>query len=350
MLRIAHVNLARGFRGGERQTRLLIEALAELGLRQILVARADSPLQQMLRNVPRLGFYPLTKPYWKHIPGLRRLDVDLLHAHEAKAAQWALLNYWYNRTPYVITRRMDRAPRDFSFTRAVYREAAAVAALSTAIRDSVQRFVPGRQVAIIPSMYASLAADNRRVAELRARYAGRFVIGHVGALVDRHKGQSVLIRAAQLLRAKYPQFIFLLIGDGPDRESLQGMAATDSNIEFVGFTEDVGSWLEVFDLFAFPSREEGLGSTLLDVMQHKKPIVASAVGGIPDVVRDRHSGLLVPAGDAERLAQAIERLYLDGALRDKCVAGGLEQLERYSPRHIGGCYHSLYQSVLNPVV
>jgi glycosyltransferase involved in cell wall biosynthesis len=131
---------------------------------------------------------------------------------------------------------------------------------------------------------------------------------------------------------------------------LERLAGANSNIEFIGFAADIGSWIEVFDLFAFPSREEGLGSTLLDVMQHRKPIVASAAGGIPDVVRDGHSGLLVTAGDAGQLAAAIERLYLDAALRDKCVAGGVEQLEAYSPPYIARCYHSLYESILNSVV
>lgn len=347
---ICHVNLARGFRGGERQTQLLICALSELGLRQLLVTRSDSPLRQKLRDVPNLDFYSLTKPYWKHIPALRKLRPDLVHAHEAKAAQWALLNRCFNRTPYVITRRMDRMPRNSSFTRAVYRKAAAVAGLSAAVRENVQRLVPGKNVTIIPSMYASLPADSRRAAELRGKYRGRFLVGHIGALVDRHKGQSVLIRAAQLLRNKYPEFMFLLVGEGEDRAVLQRMAGANPNIEFVGFAEDIGTWIEIFDLFAFPSREEGLGSTLLDVMQHGKPIVASAVGGIPDVVQDRHSGLLVPPGDAEKLAAAIEQLYLDAVLREQCVAGGLERLERYSPRRIAGCYHSLYQSVLNSIV
>lgn len=349
-MRITHVNLARGFRGGERQTQLLISALSELGVEQSLVARRDSPLLAKLAGVPRLELCPVGKPYWGHIPRLHRMRADLVHAHEARAAQWALLNHWHNRTPYVITRRIDRVPRNLSFTRAVYRNAAAVAGLSIAIRNSVQRLAPGKPVEIIPSMYASLPADPKRVAELRERYRGCFIVGHIGALVDPHKGQSVLIAAANLLRDKYPGFTFLLVGDGEDRAYLQRLAAPNPNIQFIGFVQDVGSWIEVFDMFVFPSLEEGLGSTLLDVMQHEKPIVASAVGGILDVVRDGYSGVLVPAGDVQQLADAIERMYLDSGLREKCVAGGLEQLERYSPRRIAGCYHKLYQSVLNSSV
>jgi glycosyltransferase involved in cell wall biosynthesis len=347
---VLHVNLARGFRGGERQTQLLIEALSGLGLGQLLAARHDSPLLTRLAGVPGLELYPMTKPYWRHIPRLRAKRADLVHAHEARAAQWALLNHWHNRTPYVMTRRIDRMSRNFSFTRAVYRNAAAVVGLSAAIRTSVQQFSPGKAVTIIPSMFASLPVDTRRVEELRARYRGRFIVGHIGALVDPHKGQSVLIAAAKLLQERYPEIIFLLVGDGEDRVYLQRLAASNPGVVFIGFVEDVGNWIAIFDMFVFPSLEEGLGSTLLDVMQHRKPIVASAVGGILDVVSDGDSGMLVPPGDAQLLAAAIERMYQDVSLREKCVAGGIERLERYSPPRIARCYHSLYQSVLNSAV
>ncbi|HEY3488126.1 MAG TPA: glycosyltransferase family 4 protein [Gammaproteobacteria bacterium] len=344
-MHVAHVNLARGFRGGERQTQLLIEALSELGIQQTLVARADSPLQQKLRGVSGLNFYPLGKPYWKYIPGLHGLQPDLVHAHEAKAAQWALLNYWLYKTPYVLTRRISRSPRNFLLTRAVYRNAAAVVALSTAIKDSLRYFPLRREVTVIPSMYASLPVDRQRAEVLHRNYPGRFLIGHIGALVDRQKGQSVLIAAAKMLRNRYPEFQFLLVGEGEDREKLMRLADTQAKVEFIGFVDDVGTWIEVFDLFVFPSLEEGLGSTLLDVMQHKKPIVASFVGGIPEVIEHGHNGLLVPPGDAEKLAAAIEEMYLNVPLREKCVTGGLQQLERYSPRRIAGCYHNLYKSV-----
>jgi glycosyltransferase involved in cell wall biosynthesis len=344
-MRIGHVNFAKGFRGGERQTEVLIRALAALGLEQVLIARKDSPLHARLADVPRLRHVNAGKPYIKALTALRHLPVDLLHAHEAKAAQWVLLNYWLRKTPYMVTRRLCRAKIPW-FTRAVYRNAAAVIAISGAVRASIQRVMSGLEIGVIPDSYADLQADRGRLQQLRAKYRDRFVVGHVAALVDRHKGQSVLIQAAKLLAKKYPAMIFLLVGDGPDRQMLQALAAGSSNIEFIGFVEDVGTWIALFDLFAFPSFEEAMGSTLLDVMQHNKPIVASDVEGIPEIVRNGHSGLLVPSHDPAGLAAAIERMYLDPELRARCAAAAAQGLGRYSPPHIAECYYSAYKSVL----
>jgi glycosyltransferase involved in cell wall biosynthesis len=345
-MRICHINFAKGFRGGERQTQILIESLADLGVQQVLIARKDSPLQDSLQNVPGLVRYPISKPYVTKIWSLRHLRADLIHAHEAKAAQWALLNHWVNGTPYIMTRRLSRRSKDLAYTRAVYRNAAAVVAISDAVKQSVLQLMPELQVPMIPDNYSNLPIDHARLDQLKKKYAGRFVIGHVGALVNPHKGQSVLIAAAKQLADKYPQFIFLLIGDGPDRAMLQSLAGNAKNIEFIGFVQDVGTWIALLDLFAFPSFEEGLGSTLLDVMQQRKPIVATRVDGILEIVQDRRSGLLVPPNDPQQLAAAIEEMYLNAELRARYAAAGAQGLERYSPQRIAECYYAVYKSVL----
>ncbi|GIX21914.1 MAG: glycosyl transferase [Gammaproteobacteria bacterium] len=342
---ICHVNLAKGFRGGERQTQLLIEHLAPYGLRQTLVARYDSPLFARLAGTPGLRMLPVYKPYWLHLARLRRDPPDLLHAHDAKAAQWALLNHGLRGTPYVMTRRMSRPSKDIAFTRAVYRRAAQVIGLTRAVRDGVHRIVPDVDVLIIPSMFARLPVDPQRVAALRARYAGRFVIGHIGALINPHKGQAVLIQAMRRLRHLADLHV-LLLGTGRDERVLKAMAADLPNVEFVGFVDNVGDWIAVFDLFAFPSLEEGLGSSLLDVMAQAKPIVATATGGILDVIEDGVNGLLVPPRDAAALAEAIERLYHDPALRTRLGEAGLRSLERYAPETVAAQHVALYRRLL----
>jgi glycosyltransferase involved in cell wall biosynthesis len=345
-MKICHVNLAKGFRGGERQTQLLIEALARLDVEQCLVARYDSPLHDKLAEIPNFTSFRVRKPYMAYLSSVEQYQPDLLHAHDAKAAQWSLLNYLLRRTPYLMTRRISRTSKNRMFTRAVYRNASKVVALSSAVRDSIHKLMPAIPVDVIPSMYASLAVDWEKVKQLSQRYSGYFVIGHIGALVNPHKGQAVLIRAMRLLNAKYTDMKVLLLGTGRDEGLLKRLASDLENVEFVGFVEDVGNWINVFDLFVFPSLEEGLGSSLLDVMQHAKPIVASGVGGILDVIQDGENGLLVPANQSVALAGAIEKMYLDKALRDRCAAAGFASIARYSPERVAQCYYDLYLSVL----
>lgn len=345
-MKICHVNLARGFRGGERQTQLLIEALAGFGIKQCLVARHDSPLHDKLAGTANFTSFRIRKPYMAYLPAIADYQPDLLHAHDAKAAQWSLLNHILRRTPYMMTRRISKPSKNKIFTRAVYRNAVKVVALSSAVRESIHSRLPGLEVDVIPSMYASLPVDRDKVKALVERYAGYFIIGHIGALVNPHKGQAVLIRAMRLLNTRYTDMRVLLLGTGRDEALLKRLASDLENVEFVGFVDDVGNWINIFDLFVFPSLEEGLGSSLLDVMQQGKPIIASGVGGILDVIQDRENGLLVPANQSVALADAIEKMYLDKALRDRCAAGGFASIARYSPARVAQCYYDLYLSVL----
>ncbi len=346
-MKICHINLARGFRGGERQTMLLIETLAKYKLQQYLIARADSPLHEKLSAVPGLTLCPITKPYVKCLMDIKRIQPDLVHAHDGKGSKIALLAKWINKVPYVMTRRISKRSSNSWFTKMVYKKALSVVALSKAVKDSVLSRVPGIDIVIIPSMYASLDVNQTKLEQLKQQYSKHFIVGHTGALVNPHKGQAVLIDAVKILNKKYQDHIkFLLLGTGKDEALLKKLAEGVANIEFVGFVDDVGTWINLFDLFVFPSLEEGLGSSLLDVMQHNKPIVASGVGGILDVIEHRINGLLVPPGDPLALAQAIEEMYLDESLRRESAAAGLQALQRYAPDNVADAYNRLYNEVL----
>ncbi|MGI9249080.1 MAG: glycosyltransferase, partial [Woeseiaceae bacterium] len=120
-----------------------------------------------------------------------------------------------------------------------------------------------------------------------------------------------------------------------------------SNVEFLGFQSDVGTYLRLFDLFVFPSLEEGLGSTLLDAMQAGCPIVASDVGGIPEVVSHEQQGLLVPPGDAAALRSAIDRLRGSPELAQRYANAGKEQAKSFLPERLAIDNLELYQSLVN---
>jgi len=342
---IAHANFAKGFRGGERQTQLLIEALAQKGYAQRLLVRKGSELGHRCRGIAGLTVTEIGKPYAFRLGALR--GAALLHAHETKAAQFALFGKWFLGTPYLITRRVDHAIKNNAFNRAMYRSAAQCVALSKAIKHEILKIVPGIDVAVIPSAWSRLGFNEANVAQLKTRFAGTFLVGHIGALVDVHKGQAVLIEAARLLARTHPDIRIILLGSGRDETALKAQAEGLENVTFEGFVDNVGDYLKCFDLFAFPSRYEGLGSILFDAMQFNVPIVASEVGGIPDIIRDGRNGLLVPPGDAQRLAEAIARLYADASLRETLVRGAAEQLALFSPDAMSGAYETIYQDILH---
>ena len=135
---ILHVNLASGFRGGERQTALLIQQLAQYPCQQSLLVRYTSPLKAMLKSQPKLQIIDIKKPFL--VSALLRQfhkKPDFLHAHEAKAAHWCYVYYLRSKTPYCLVRRIMTPPKKNKLTRYVYSSARQIFALSNAIKDAL---------------------------------------------------------------------------------------------------------------------------------------------------------------------------------------------------------------------
>lgn len=342
-MHIIHVNLAGGFRGGERQTELLIQALAKQGIQQTLVCRKGSPMPQHLAECPQLSIR-----YAAHIFSglLHRHTGDLVHAHDGRGAHWA---YWASRRnglPYIITRRVTNPLKNNHFTRTVYLSADRVVCLSKAIAASVNSYLPQCVTSIIPSMCASLPQDPKRIEEIRARWPKRFLVGHVGALVDRHKGQRLIIEAARALLKTYPNIQFILVGEGEDRKILEREAACLPNLSLVGFQSDIGNWLGALDLFVFPSRVEGLGSSIIDAMEFGLPIVASDAGGIPDLIRHESNGLLFKKNDVSDFLEKINIIYCDFNKKNTYRLQAKKESDKYHPLEISQQYVRYYNTIL----
>jgi len=340
---ITHLNLSKSYRGGERQTELLIRGLAERGYVQRLIARTGAPLAERFPDVPDLeteavsGLFAAARACGR-VPAL-------VHVHEGRAPIAACLAQLRYGTPYVITRRVPRQLKRNPFTRQIYRRASRVVAISQAVASELAAYDPSLRVGIIPSALAHLQSRRETVAALRDRYAGRFVVGLVGALVTRHKGQDLLVEVARRVAREHPDLQFVLVGDGEDEAALRAQSRGFSNVELTGFVDDVGSYLEVFDVVTLPSREEGLGSVLLDAMDHGKAIVGARVGGIPELVTEGENGLLVAPGSVDELERAILTLHQDPV---RLAAMGERSRARaglYTPARMVERYIELYRSV-----
>jgi len=175
------------------------------------------------------------------------------------------------------------------------------------------------------------------------------MIGYLGRLAA-GKGLETLIQAMPAILQTRPQVRLLLVGEGPMRDVLIGLAhdiGVSSAVLFTGFRTDVPRLLAALDLFVLPSLTEGLPLSLLEAMAAGKPVVASPVGGVVELIEDEVTGLLVPPSDPAGLALAILRL-----LQDKDVA---ERVSRQARFHVADCftlqrmvqaYDALYQSWL----
>jgi len=320
MSRLTHINLARGFRGGERQTELLIRALAKRGLRQRLVVRRNQPLQARLADVEGLHIRPIGKPF---AAGLDAFRGGFLHAHDGRGAHVAHWAHTVLGVDYVITRRVDNRPSRSWATRRMYRRARGIAVLSRAIDRVMHDYDSRLARATIPSASGDLRFDAAQAALLRSQWGGQYVVGQVGALDDSHKGQFDLIAAARQLLDEDDGWRFVIAGSGKDENALRAAAqGLERRVWFTGHVDNVGDYLAAFDVLAYPSVHEGLGSTLLDAMHAGLPVVASAVDGILEIVTDEREGLLIPPRAPEALATALKRLRGDPELSVQLASAG----------------------------
>jgi len=337
---ITHINFAKGFRGGERQTLLLIQELSSLAYTQKLIVRKNSELTKRMKDTENLEIIELNKPYAFHLSSIK--NSDILHAHETKGAQFCLFANIFYKIPYIITRRVDKYIKHNFFNKKIYEKALCVAVLSQAIEKKVLRLTKTINIKIIPDACSPLAVDIEKVNLLKKRFFNKFIIGNIGELDNSDKGQFYLIEAMKKIQNRYQDIHLILLGKGKDEQNYKEQSKNLTNITFEGFVDNVTDYIECFDIFIFPSLNEGLGLTLFDVMQNRVPIGASNVGGIPDIIEPNKNALLFPSKDSKAIFNTIERLYLSKELRERLSNSAYANIENFSSKAMADRYIALY--------
>lgn len=209
----------------------------------------------------------------------------------------------------------------------------------TAVGEAVKNFTcihlgldPSR-VTVIPNGVemgdASSLAPARVRQEFRIAPAAP-LLGTIGRLHPQ-KGVDVLLRALSALPREFPDLKTLIVGEGPARPELERLAAqlgVSQKVIFTGLRRDIPDILAALDLLVLPSRWEGMPNVVLEAMAAGTPVVATAVGAVPELVIDGETGLLVPPEDPAALAQCLRRLLSDAPLRARLAAAGRARVEK----------------------
>ncbi|MFH1887371.1 MAG: glycosyltransferase family 4 protein [Pseudomonadota bacterium] len=293
---------------------------------------------------------------------LRRLSPDILHTHTSKAGLLGRLAAVAVGTPSVIhtphghvffghfgpatsrvfleaERAMDRfTHRLVALTRG---EATDYVSLGVAKAEKIRIIHSGVDVdGFEPAPGAREAA---RAA--LGMPCGPRAVGSVGALLA-HKGPDLLLAAMGKVWKTRPETLLVFIGQGPLAKELsdaaRALGAAD-RVFFPGWRGDVAAVLPALDVLAHPARNEGMGRVLVEALAAGLPVAASAVGGIPDIIRPGETGLLVPPEDSGALAGAILRLLEDRGLADSLAARGPEACRAFSARAMLDALDALYQ-------
>jgi glycosyltransferase involved in cell wall biosynthesis len=227
--------------------------------------------------------------------------------------------------------------------------------VSAEIASAVTRWqtVPRAKIEVVPNGIPTDRLCDLPPPEVVRRSLGipatAVVIGTVGRLAE-IKRQDVLVRAIGRLRERSPDVRLLLVGDGPERlrlEALAGELKLSDRVHLAGYQPCPEQFLRIMDVFCLPSRSEGFPISLLEAWLAGVPAVCTAVGGIPDVVTDGESALLVPPGDDAALVEALSRLLDDRDLRDRLGRAGQRVVrERYSLERVTSEYEARYRGLL----
>lgn len=309
------------------------------------------------RGVDPAGLWRL----WRLIRGLAP---HVVHTHLLRADLYGGLAARLARVPVVLSSQYALFPYARVTSRAcdgvLDRLCCALAGDALAVCEAIRQdligrlgWAPDRVHTVRTGLdFASWKPDRAARTSLRRAWG----IPEDGAVVmtvarlSREKGIEVLVSAADQVRRACPNVRFVIVGDGPLRSGLVeqiGRQGLESVVRLAGFHADIPSVLSAADLFVLPSHSEGMPNAVLEAFAAGLPVVASAVGGLVEVIEHERTGLLVPAGDATALAGAISRLLADGALAYALAqAGAAAVRERFSVERVAREYEDLYEHLV----
>jgi len=306
------------------------------------IGKVGRALQQQGVSVDLCRIRARLHPFdlWKMAKWLKKNQIDIVHTHMyasnisgTLAARMAgvpviishvhAAHEWRNWGRGMMDRFLDRFRSGYIAVSEAVREAF-LEKTGLDCRDKVRVIYNAQRFTD-----EDVAADPRALREELRIPAGSPVVGTITRLVP-VKGLDVLLRAARLVTGQRPEARFVIVGKGCEKAALENLTAQlglERNVIFTGERTDVQDFYSFFDLFALSSHSEGFGIVLLEAMHFGTPIVATAVGGVPEFVRDGETGLLVPPGSPGPLAGAILKLLGDSALSRR-LSGAAREYSR----------------------
>jgi glycosyltransferase involved in cell wall biosynthesis len=321
-MRILQLNFERGWRGGERQTLLSMQEFRRAGHDVVLLARQSG---ELARSAQADGF---TVHACANMLGLcwfllsRGRRFDILHAQTANTMTWlALFKSWLRR-PIVFTRRtafgLGKRARKTAWK---WRCADTLVAISEAAAAEPRSL--GLDVVVIPSAVAAKTLDLAHAQAFCSQFGldGKRVLATAAALT-REKDPCMLVRAVHHLRERRDDFVLVHLGAGGDAEQAARSLVQELGLEkhylFAGFQEHVEDLYGIMDLFALSSRQEALGTSVLDAFLYKVPVVSTNAGGLKESLADGR-GLLCEVGDHQAMSAAMARVLDDAPLRKSLI-------------------------------
>jgi glycosyltransferase involved in cell wall biosynthesis len=369
-VRVLQLTSSLGFYGAEQMIMTLITALdrESFDVRLAALEKKRVSSTAIVAAARAAGFEAVTLPCrgrldWGAIQELKSLvedqRIEILHCHEPKSRLYGAIVSRMTGVPMVATHHLWtgqnlRTRLVELIDAAVLHSCQRVVAVSSSVAESMRRvLISSSRIEVIPNgIDLSGFRDAQQNNEVRASLGippGLPVIGAVGRL-DIQKAHERLIEAARKISDAGQDAIYLIVGEGVERlrlESLVRSLGLSDRVLLPGYKSDIRPFLAIMDLFVLPSRREGTPMALLEAMAMRKPVVATAVGGVPDVLTDGIDGIMLPESSVNGLSDALLRLLRDPALARRIARNGRRRVEtEFSSRRMAGRYEDVYRRCL----
>jgi glycosyltransferase involved in cell wall biosynthesis len=347
-MRVLHVQKVKGIGGSERHLLSLLPALRDAGTEVAMVVIASDQAGRFVEKMQETGV-PVKVLEARRSPVSPGLALDI-----GKAIEWYRPELVHTHLIHADVHGQVAARRagvravssihsvERFYRREPYRSAAALAHRLAARTIAISRFageymlragiVRSERLRVVPYGIDVegwvLSDDEHLVARRELGVDGDDVIVGIAARLTEGKGHADAIEAVGRVSLDIPRIRLIIAGEGPLRGSLEAAAwaGPKDRVRFVGFVQDVSRFMNAVDVVCFPTRPslgEGFGLAALEAMAAARPVVATAVASLPEVVLDGETGVLTPPGDVGALADALRRLAVDADERERMGTAGL---------------------------
>ena len=351
MIRVLHLSSEKSWRGGEQQIAYLIDEIEGDQVKNYVACRISSPFESYCktREIPHISLDFSSsfniKTALKIKSFCKRNQIDIVHMHSSKSHTLGLLSVILgNKSRLILSRRVDFPIRKGLVSKWKYNQnkIKGIICVSNEIREILMPHIRNKKKLHVIHSGIDLKKFNpsKKLGKLHAEFnlePDEKIVANVSAIAP-HKDYYTFIDTANLfLSGDNKGVSFFIIGDGPEQERIKAYAKSSNywnKIYFTGFRDDIPDIMPEIDVLLITSETEGLGTTIIDAMANKVPVVATAAGGIPELVIHNKTGLLYPVKDSEKLKAGLELILDNNELRNEVSENALNHIEKNFTKEI----------------
>ena len=351
-LKVLHINSEKSWRGGEQQMTNLIHELNSLGVQSSVCCRKNSKLDKYTSK-EKISSLCLSFSGLKFFNAISlkkfvlKEKFDLIHTHSSNAQT---LVYYASllglKTPVISSKRTDfpvKSKGKYNFKSLKY-----IICVSNKIKEITRRSVNNPD--IVQTVYSGIDLDRFEVDQKSLKQKlgleeSEVLIGNTSAIAPQKDYPTFLTIAKNL-----PEFQFVIIGDGPMEQEIKGLAKKMQlkNIHFTGFLKELEVYMKSLNCFLITSETEGLGTSILDAMIAKIPVVGTNAGGIPEIVINNKTGLLCEIRNTLQITNAVTEILNNEELRSQLVKNAHQNIsENFSRRTTATRTFEFYQKAIS---